>query len=234
MTELSLDDYVRNAVDVGIQGKENALALESAGYTREIAFRQTEAPTASVGYTRGRTEALTNSAISTLTESKNTTLTVNETTPLGTTLAATGGYGDTYGTSGGVPLVASGQLANASITGSQPLYVFVKNPTARLRRRADCLRSPTPKNTRSASTVLSIRTQARAFYYAVMQGEEGIDVAQRKGADSSRKLLRRLRRPWSTPAKPRPSRRRARRSPWPTILRALNNACVVRRAIRRR
>ena len=51
---LTLDSYVKRAVDQGIQAKLNDYALQTAGYTRQIAFRQTDSPTLTLNHTNTR------------------------------------------------------------------------------------------------------------------------------------------------------------------------------------
>jgi len=169
---LTLDDYTQKAIDEGVQGKENALTFESAGYSRQIAFRQTDSPTLSAGYTHTRSESK-GDGIDTLTDNHESTLTLNQPTILGTNVMATGTYGD-----------ANRPGFNATAT--QPLYIFVWNPALRARRQAE-LSFGVAKDTFD-STILSLRTQARTFYYNVMQGNEAIQVAERK-LQSSQKLL---------------------------------------------
>ncbi len=169
---LTLEQYTAKAIDEGIQGRLTAMALESAGYSREIAFRQTNSPNLSAAYsqTRGGTKV---SGTNTLTDAKSSSLTLNQPTALGTNLQAQGTYGD-----------ANKPGASASVI--QPLYVFIWNAAARQRRRAD-LNFGNAKD-QFDSDVLSIRTQARSFYYSVMLGEESIKVEERKVL-SSQKLL---------------------------------------------
>ena len=169
---LSIDEFVDQAIKVGVHGRENEWTLETAGYTRQIAFRQTDSPTLTAGYKHSRGDTYADH-FDTLGDSKQSTLALNETTPLGTTLAANGSYGG----------VSNGGFS-ANIT--QPLYLFVKNAVARTRQEAD-LNFANAKDTYD-STVLSLRTQARQLYYNIMQSEESINVEQRK-VNSTRKLL---------------------------------------------
>jgi len=179
---LTLDDFVEKAIKVGIQGKENELSVESAGYTREIAFRQTDSPTFTLNHTSARGETTT-SGLPALSNSQQTNMSMNETTPIGTTLNAVGQWANSGGTLGPAGTVAQpGFTANVT----QPLYIFVKNAVRRTRQTAE-LNFASAKDTFDAA-VLSIRTQARSLYYNVMLDDESIDVAARKAA-SSRKLL---------------------------------------------
>jgi outer membrane protein len=168
---LTIEDYTAKAVKEGTAGRITALTLESAGYTREIAFRQTDSPNATIAHnhTRGETRS---SGIDTISETKSTTLTLNQPTVLGTNIQTVGTYGD-----------ANKPGLTASIT--QPLYLFTWNAAVRARREAELNFA----NARDVydSTVLSIRAQARSLYYNVMLGEESIQVEERK-VSSSRKL----------------------------------------------
>src|SRR5712691_2396751 len=66
---LTIEDYTAKAVQEGTNGRLTALALESAGYTREISFRQTDSPNATVATTHTRGETKTN-GVNTLTDTK--------------------------------------------------------------------------------------------------------------------------------------------------------------------
>jgi len=187
---MTLDDYVQRAIDIGITGVKNSLSLKTAGYAREIVFRQNEAPTASVGYTQNRQGSETNGVLTDLSRSNSTDLKVTENTALGTALSATGSYGSqtdaNLASTGGAPITSTTGKPALALSGSQPIYLFVKNPVARALRRADLAFADAEAG--FLSTKLNIRTQARSNYYAVMQAEEAIQVAKRK-ADSSQKLL---------------------------------------------
>ncbi len=169
---LTLEDYTAKAINEGIQGRITAMSLESAGYTREIAFRQTDSPNLTAAYSQSRGETKVNGT-NTLTDTKSSSLTLNQPTALGTAIQAVGNYGD-----------ANKPGASASVT--QPLYLFTWNASARARRRAD-LSFGNAKDQFDAD-VLSIRAQARSFYYNVILGEESIKVEERK-VKSSQKLL---------------------------------------------
>ena len=168
---LTLDDYTAKALEQGIRGRENALTFENAGYTRRIAFRQTDSPNMSLSYlkTRGETTAV---GATTPTDTYQSNLTLNELLPTGTAITATGKYdgSDKPG-------------FNAAL--AQPIYLFVKNPVMRTRKRATL--SYESAEDSFASGLLSIRNQARSLYYDVMLKEEGIKVEKRK-VDSSRSL----------------------------------------------
>ena len=177
---ITLDDYVTRAIQQGVQGKENAWALESAGYTREATFRQTDSPTLTLGHTHTRGDIYANH-VDSISESKQSTLTLNELTPLGTVISAAGQYGDANnGANGGIGKPG----LTASVT--QPLYLFVRNSVLRTRRQAE-LNFVNARDTFD-STVLSLQAQARSFYYNVMLGEESIGVEERKVA-ATKKLL---------------------------------------------
>src|SRR5258706_470157 len=169
---LSIADYAAKAIDQGIQGRLTALGLESAGYTREIALRQTDSPNLTAAYSQNRGETNT-SGTKVISDTKGYSLTLNQPTALGTKIQTVGTYGD-----------SNKPGLNASIT--QPLYLFTWNAAMRTRQRANLNFS----NARDLfdAEVLAIRAQARAFYYNVMLGEESIRVEERKTL-SSRKLL---------------------------------------------
>lgn len=167
---LTLDDYTKLALQQGIRGLQNAATFENAGYTREIAFRQTDSPKFTAGYTGNRTENNSASAgIITHSDTEQASLTMNQTLPLGTQIATTGKYGD-----------AGASNLNASI--AQPLYLFVKNSVMRTRRQAT-LAYESAKDSFEAG-LLSIRAQARSLYYDVILKEEFIKVEERKVAAS--------------------------------------------------
>jgi outer membrane protein len=172
---VTLDQYVTLAIEKGIQGKLRALTLESAGYRREIAFRQTDSPSFTLGHEHTKSETKTTgpSGFDSISDSKESTLTMNENLPTGTNITASGLYGDSHNPG-----------FNASVT--QPLYLFVWNAALRTRRSAE-LNFANAKDTYDAA-VLSLRTQSRSLYYEVMLGEESIKVEQRK-VESSKKLL---------------------------------------------
>lgn len=178
---LTIDDYVKRALEEGVRGKENALALESAGYSHEVSFRQTDAPTFSIGQSFSRGE--TNSGGTTQNgDAGITSLSGSETTPWGTTLNARGDWGETA--SG--PVSSASGKPGLSLSGTQPLYLFVKNSVRRTRQRADI--AFVDAKLAFALTRLSLRSQARSLYYNVMLGEESIKVEERK-SESSQKLL---------------------------------------------
>lgn len=179
---LTIDEYVDRAIKQGIQGKLNEMNLEAAGYTREIAFRQTDSPTFSVNHSNMRGDTTVN-GFPELTNSQQTSLVANETTPLGTTINATGQWADSGGTLGPSETIARPGF-NASVT--QPVYLFVKNSVLRTRQNAD-LNFAIAKNIFDA-TVLSLRVQARNFYYSVMLNRASIEVDERK-VQASQKLL---------------------------------------------
>ena len=168
---LTIDDYAAKAIKEGTNGRLTALSLESAGYAREVSFRQTDSPNATAAYTHTRGETSAEN-FHTVTDTKSNTLTINQPTPLGTNIQTVGTYGD-----------ANKPGLTASIT--QPLYLFTWNAAARTRREAD-LNFANAQDLYE-STVLSIRAQARSLYYSVMLGEESIKVQERI-VSSSRKL----------------------------------------------
>jgi outer membrane protein len=222
--QLSLDDYVKRAVEAGIQGRKNMLDFERAGYTREILFRATEAPSFSVGHTIGRSETDIGGQVSTLEATRNTTLDMAENTPLGTRFTGSAGYGDTIGATDGIPEAASGQKPNAKLDLNQPLYLFVRNPVARQRKQAQL----DFENAQSDldSLTLSLRAQARNFYYSIMQQEELIHVNQRK-ADASRKLLD-VTQALVDAGKSAPVETARTKIQWQTDLRTLENSVTAR------
>lgn len=169
---MTLDDYTDRAIQKGIDGKKTSMALETAGYTREIALRQTDSPTLALSHTHTRGETKTGST-GVLSDDKSTALTLNETTPWGTSLNTVGTYGDSN---------KPGLTASLN----QPLYIFTWNAEARTRHRAEAAFASATDTFNS--TTLSLRSQAHSFYYDVMQGEETIKVEERK-VNSSRKLL---------------------------------------------
>lgn len=179
---LTIDAYVKKALEEGVRGKTNELVLESAGYERRVIYRQTDSPTLTAGQRRTRGETETN-GVSTVGERDITSLTLRETTPLGTDITAVGEYGD-VGSQG--PVSGASGRPGLAVSASQPIYLFVKNPVLRTRRRAD-LAFADAKMT-FASTVLSLRSQARSYYYDVMLGQESIKVEERR-VQSSQKLL---------------------------------------------
>src|SRR5262249_39016913 len=80
---LTLDDFTARAIEQGVRGRESSWALETAGYTRDIVFRQTDSPTLAAGYTHVRSETIINHQDG-LSRSDQSTLTLNQPTPLGT------------------------------------------------------------------------------------------------------------------------------------------------------
>jgi outer membrane protein TolC len=179
---ITLEDYVTRAVEQGIQNRLNELALQTAGYTREIAFRQTDSPAFALNHTNMRGDTATN-GLPELSNAQQTNLTMNETTPLGTTINTVGQWANSGGTLGS-PDTLSRPGFTANIT--QPIYLFVKNSVLRTRKTADL----TFANAKSSfqTTALTLRAQARNFYYTVMLDAESIKVDERKVA-SSQKLL---------------------------------------------
>lgn len=176
----TIDEFEDQAIRRGVQGRENDWALETAGYTRRVALRQTDSPSLSVNHSQRRSGSQAG-PYETISTSKVTDLTLTETTPLGTTLNASGQYGDASGFSNG-GILRPGWSAQVN----QPLYVFVKNSVLRTRKRAE-LSFANAKDTYS-STTLSLRVQARSLYYGVLQAEESLQVQQRK-LTSTQKLL---------------------------------------------
>jgi outer membrane protein len=170
ITSVTLDEYAAKAIKEGTQGQLTAMSLESAGYTRAIAFRQTDSPNATAAYTQSRGETNV-SGTKTLTETKSSSLTLNQPTPLGTNIQTVGTYGD-----------SNKPGLTASVT--QPLYLFTWNAAARTRRQAE-LNFGNARDVYDAG-VLLIRAQARSLYYSVMQGDESIRVEERKVASSSK------------------------------------------------
>jgi len=179
---LTLENYVNLAIEKGVQSKINEMTLEEAGYTREIAFRQTDSPAFTLNHTNTRAEAVTN-GLPVLSNSQQTNLSMNETTPLGTTMNMSGQWADAGGTLGPSGTVARPGFS-ANVT--QPIYVFVKNSILRTRKIAELNFS----NAKSSfqTTVLSLRAQARSLYYNVMLDAESIKADERK-VTSSQKLL---------------------------------------------
>ena len=179
---LTLENYEKRAVEQGVQGKINDLTLQAAGYTREIAFRQTDSPAFTLNHTNFRSDTVTN-GFPVLANSQQTNLAMAETTPLGTQINMTEQWADSGGTLG-----PSGPIArpgfNASVT--QPIYIFVKNSVLRTRQIAD-LNFANAKSV-FEETVLNLRTQARGLYYSVMLAAESIKADERKVA-SSKKLV---------------------------------------------
>lgn len=167
---LTLDDFEATAIDNGIQGRLTALALESAGYTRTIAYRQTDAPQMTASYEAEREEVRTN-RVSSIRTPKTARLDISQPTVLGTQINATALRSDT-------------QKPGISATLNQPLYLFTWNASLRNRRRADTSFA-NARDTFDAS-ILSLRRQARSLYYEVMLGDESILVEERKVAASRR------------------------------------------------
>lgn len=170
---MTLDDYVKKAIEDGVKGRETQLALERAGYARSVTLRQTDSPTIDLTHAHSRGESQVNGVSNTLTDTKTSAVTINETTPLGTAVKMQTLYGDP-------------NKPGFNTTVQQPLYAFVRNSVLRQRRQAEL----TFQDAQStfASATLEIRSQARNLYYGVMQAEEAIKVEQRK-AGSSQKLL---------------------------------------------
>ena len=170
---LTLDDFTQQAIKQGIQGRQNELTLQSAGYTKQVVFKQTSAPTLDLNGTGTRSESNDplngHSRFNGPNDSSVGNLTYNQLLPTGTALTAAGKYDE-----------SDRPGFTASVT--QPLYVFVKNSVARTREQA-ALSYANAKDTFDA-TVLSIRTQAHSFYYNVMLGDEDIQVEKRKVASS--------------------------------------------------
>lgn len=169
---LTLEDYTARAITQGTRGRLIAAALESAGYVRVNALRQTDSPDIAASYAKRRAESRV-AGQSTLTDTDSTEVSVHQPTPLGTQVQLTGTQSDT-----------SQPGLSASVT--QPLYVFARNGTSRTRQRAELDFA----NARDSyeSDVLAIQSQARGLYYDVMLAEESIKVEERKAA-SSQKLL---------------------------------------------
>ncbi len=179
---ITLDDFVKRAVEQGIQNKLNELALQTAGYTREITFRQTDSPDFTLNHTNMRGDTAIN-GFPELTNAQQTNVAMTETTPLGTTINTVGQWADSGGTLG-----PAGTLSRPGFTANvtQPIYLFVKNSVLRTRQTADLTFANAKSNFQT--TALSLRTQARNFYYTVMLDVESIKVDERKVA-SSQKLL---------------------------------------------
>ncbi len=164
-TQVTLQDYIHRAIEQGIRGRETALSLESAGYTRQIAFRQTDSPTLTLDYTKTRSGTESDGATTSLSDTDQSRLTLNQTIPLGTVISGSVKYNE---------LNRPGYTASAT----QPVYLFVKNAVGRTRRRASIAYENAKDTYQSA--VLTIRNQARGFYYDVMLNEESIKVEKRK------------------------------------------------------
>lgn len=169
---LNLEDYVNRAITQGIDGRQNDIALLSAGYSRRIAFRQTDSPRLTAGYTANRRSVDTNGS-ETITDRGESSLALEQPFITGTSLSARAIYGDDA-------------KPGLDVTGTQPLYIFVRNPILRTRKRADLLF----KNAEDsfASARLSIRSRARSLYYEVILGDESIKVEERKVASAKRLL----------------------------------------------
>ena len=57
---LTLEQYTKQAIEQGVQGKETEWTLEQAGYARDVVMRQTSLPTLSAGYSHNRGETKDN------------------------------------------------------------------------------------------------------------------------------------------------------------------------------
>ena len=183
---MTIEKYVDLAIEKGIQGRSDAMLLEQAGYTHDAALLSTEAPSFTLNQTYGRGESSTKSILGNrdgVSNSKATTLSASELTPLGTDIKAAASWQDSGGTFGPSDPIAKPGL---SATVTQPLYIFVRNSVLRSRKESD-LAFANAKNSYEQA-VMSIRSQARSNYYTVMQDSQTIQVDQRL-VESSRKLL---------------------------------------------
>jgi len=182
MRLLTLEQYETQAINQGIQAHLNQLSLESEGYTRTIAFRKTDSPSFTYNRTDMKGETTVN-GFPFLSNSQQNNLLMQETTPLGTTMNAAARW-DYFGGTRDPASTIERPGFSADVT--QPLYLFVKNPVRRIRQGAD-LNFANARSTFQA-TELSLRTQARNFYYNVQLETESVEADQRK-VDSSKRLL---------------------------------------------
>lgn len=169
---LSIEDFTAKAIEEGTRGRLTEAALETAGYTRDVARRLTDSPDVTATYAQSRSETRTDGS-SAITDAQATQVTVHQPTPLGTNIQVAGTHSDA-------------SKPGLSATVAQPIYLFTKNATGRTRRRAD-LTFGNAKDMFDAD-VLSIQSQARSLYYEVMLAHESIKVEERK-VTSSQKLL---------------------------------------------
>jgi outer membrane protein TolC len=175
---MTLEGYVKRAVEQGIQGQLMDLALEREGYEKRIALAETSMPSLTAAASHSRTGTEIN-RLSSVQQTDTAQLTAAQPLPTGTDLALSGEYTDTQtGESESKPGLS------ASI--AQPLYLFVKNPRLLTRRRAR-LAYETAISAYEAER-LAIRSRARSRYYDVVLSQESILVEERKVA-SARKLL---------------------------------------------
>jgi outer membrane protein TolC len=169
---MTLQEFEDRAITHGFEGRQTEWTLETQGYTRDIVFRRTDSPRLTAGHTQTRSGSRTNDSTSE-SDQKESTLRVDQQTPLGTELDATLSYGD---------FQKPGLQANAE----QPLYIFVKNPVLRARKRADLNFADAKDN--YTESILRIRRDARNHYYNVILGRETIEVEERK-VQSAKKLM---------------------------------------------
>jgi outer membrane protein TolC len=172
VVSMTLEQFEARAIEKGVAAQRTASNLEKAGYDRQIAFRATDAPTATASYDDTQVKHTTN-GVSQTTKDHDATVTVSEPTPWGTDLGAKVMQGTTH-------------KPYYELSATQPIYLFVWNPRLRARRQAE-LNFADAKDL-FQSEVLRLRAEARSTYYTVIQDQELVKVEERR-VTSSRKLL---------------------------------------------
>ncbi|OGS00218.1 MAG: hypothetical protein A2V88_11995 [Elusimicrobia bacterium RBG_16_66_12] len=181
---LTIDEFVELSIRQGLRSQMTRLEYENAGYAKNIIFRQTIGPTLSANMAGNLTQTRTNGPL-TKVEDAQSDLTLTQPLPTGTVLSLAGKYTTTLTRS---PSLSQHDVLrpgwNASLT--QPVFLFVKNPVLRSRRRGRLNYESADDAYRSG--ILSIKAQARSLYYDVLLKKESLVVEQRK-LQASRTLL---------------------------------------------
>lgn len=181
---LTIDEFVELAVLQGLRSQMSRLEYENAGYAKDIIFKQTVGPALSANMAGNLTQTRTNGVL-TRVEDGQSDMTLTQPLPSGTVMSLTGKYTTTLTRS---PTASQRDILrpgwSASLT--QPIYLFVKNPLLRSRRRGRLTFESADDAYRSS--ILSIKAQARSLYYDVLLKKGSLHVEQRK-LRASRTLL---------------------------------------------
>jgi len=187
---LTINEFVNLALKTGLGAIRNNLEYENARLTRKIAFKQTTAPTLTAALsgdlTQNRYSNPASSSVLTKTDFGEASLTLNQPLPTGTIFSLTGKYNGTFARS---PLQYEHDFLrpgwSAALT--QPIFVFVKNPVLRSRKKTSLNYDNAADSYRA--TILDLQAQARALYYDVLLKRESLGVEKRKLA-ASKALLK--------------------------------------------
>ncbi|MBI4425156.1 MAG: TolC family protein [Elusimicrobia bacterium] len=174
--DVTLQDFVRMAIQRGFSGRRLKLDLEQARHTRDATLLQSQAPALSANASAGRAEVETNRSVA-QTDEGETSLSISQPLPTATQLNVTGKLSSTRTKT---PTSSQHDLLDPgwSATLAQPVFLFIRNPVLRGRLRAR-LGYETAEDAHR-STRLGLEAQARSLYYDVLLRRESLEVERRK------------------------------------------------------